>query len=106
MGEVRISGGSGQIPTSKLCFFPSTYKGSVCVFFLLLLIVLRLLSRLLQPVIEHLPVIRQFNRLLGAAAGFIQGVVTISVVFWFLERLGLVGEELVAGSYLLSLFIR
>ena len=75
-------------------------------FFLVLFIALRLLSRLLQPLIEHLPVVRQFNRLLGAGAGFIQGVVAIYVVFWLLERLGLVGETLTARSYLLSLFMR
>ena len=76
------------------------------VFFLLLLVVLRLVFRLLQPLIEHLPVVRQFNKLLGAAAGFIQGVIVIYVAFWFLERLGLAGSELMAQSYLLSLFMR
>ena len=76
------------------------------VFFLLLLVVLRLISRLLQPLIEYLPVVRQCNKLLGAAAGFLQGVIAIYVVFWFLERLGLTGSALPAQSYLLSLFIR
>ncbi len=75
------------------------------VFFLLLFLALRLLSRLLQPLIEHLPVIRQFNRLLGGGARLIQGVVAIYVVFWLLERRDLAGE-LLAKSYLLSLFIR
>ena len=75
------------------------------VFFVLLLFVLRLISRLLRPLIEHLPVIRQFNRLLGGGVGFLQGVVAISVAFWLVERLGLAGE-LFAESYLLSLFIR
>lgn len=75
------------------------------VFFLLLLIALRLFSRLLQPLIEHLPVIRQFNRLLGGGVGFLQGVVAIYVAFWLVERLGLAGE-LFADSHLLSLFIR
>ena len=75
------------------------------VFFVVLLIVLRLISRLLQPIIEHLPVVRQFNRLLGGGAGLIQGVVVIYVAFWLMERLGLAGDIL-AKSYLLSLFIR
>ena len=75
------------------------------VFFVVLLIVLRLISRLLQPIIEHLPVVRQFNRLLGGGAGLIQGVVVIYVAFWLMERLGLAGDVL-AKSYLLSLFIR
>ena len=75
------------------------------VFFVVLFVGLRLLSRLLQPLIEHLPVIRQFNRLLGGAAGFLQGVVAIFVAFWLVERLGLAGD-LLAKSYLLSLFIR
>ena len=75
------------------------------VFFVVLLIVLRLISRLLKPIIEHLPVVRQFNRLLGGGAGLIQGVVVIYVAFWLMERLGLAGDVL-AKSYLLSLFIR
>ena len=75
------------------------------VFFVVLLIALRLISRLLQPIVEHLPVIRQFNRLLGGGAGLIQGVVVIYVAFWLAERLGLAGDVL-AKSYLLSLFIR
>ena len=75
------------------------------VFFLVLLIALRLISRLLQPIVEHLPVIRQFNRLLGGGAGLLQGVVVIYVAFWLAERLGLAGDVL-AKSYLLSLFIR
>lgn len=75
------------------------------VFFVVLLIALRLISRLLQPIVEHLPVIRQFNRLLGGGAGLLQGVVVIYVAFWLAERLGLAGDVL-AKSYLLSLFIR
>ncbi len=75
------------------------------VFFVVLLIALRLISRLLQPIVEHLPVIRQFNCLLGGGAGLLQGVVVIYVAFWLAERLGLAGDVL-AKSYLLSLFIR
>lgn len=58
-------------------------------FFLLLLLALGLLSRLLRPVIEHLPVIRQCNTLLGAAAGLAQGLLLAWALLWFAQRVGL-----------------
>lgn len=59
------------------------------VFFLLLLLALGLLLRLLRPVIEHLPVIRQCNTLLGAAAGLAQGLLLAWALLWFAQRVGL-----------------
>ncbi len=78
------------------------------VFFLILLLILWLVSRLIRPLFERLPVIRQCNSLLGAAAGLIQGFLLVSVLVWFARKTGFMAEaeELLAGTHLLSLFMR
>ncbi len=78
------------------------------VFFLLLLLVLWLVSRLIRPLFERLPVIRQCNSLLGAAAGLIQGILLIWLILWFARKTGFLAEkeELLAGTRLLGLFMR
>ena len=78
------------------------------VFFLLLLLVLWLVSRLIRPLFERLPVIRQCNSLLGAAAGLIQGILLIWLILWFARKTGFLAEkeELLAGTRLLVLFMR
>ncbi|MGM9619765.1 MAG: CvpA family protein [Oscillospiraceae bacterium] len=77
------------------------------VFFLLLLFALTLLSRLARPLFERLPVVRQCNTLLGAAAGLIQGVLAAFLLVWFARCLGFLPEaETLNGTFLLRLFIR
>lgn len=78
------------------------------VFFLVLLLALGLLSRLLRPVIEHLPLIRQCNTLLGAAAGLVQGILLSWVLVWFARKVGLLSEaqQLLSAGWFTSLFPR
>lgn len=76
------------------------------VFFLLLFFALLLLSRLARPLFERLPLLRQCNALLGAAAGLAQGLLAAFLLVWLAQRLGFLTEGSAEGSYLLRLFIR
>lgn len=77
------------------------------VFFLLLLVALRLLLWLLRPLFEHLPVVRQCNTLLGAAAGLAQGALLAWALLWFARKVGLLSAAgALPMAWSVSLFLR
>lgn len=72
------------------------------VFFLLLLLVLTLLSRLLRAVIEHLPILKQCNRLGGAVVGLVGGLLAAYVLAWALGKTGILPQESFQGLGFIS----
>lgn len=61
-------------------------------FFLVLFVALLLLSRLLTPVFEKLPVLRGFNRLGGGIAGLLLGCIILYIVLAIVHRSGAVAN--------------
>ena len=74
------------------------------VFFLILFIALLLLSRLLTPVFEKLPVLRGFNRLGGGIAGLLLGCIILYIVLAIVHRSGAVADA--ESSVLYQLYMR
>ena len=108
--ENAIRGAEAALAAALLeSLLPAVVKTVLQVaFFLILLAILWLVSRLIRPLFERLPVIRQCNSLLGAAAGLIQGILLIWLLLWFARKTGFMAEkeELLAGTRLLGLFMR
>ncbi|MCM1054889.1 MAG: CvpA family protein [Bacteroides sp.] len=65
------------------------------IIFVIIMIVINLLSRMFKTV-NHIPVLGGINRLLGAAAGFVQGAVVIFLVCIFVQVvISLTGNEII-----------
>lgn len=65
------------------------------IIFVIIMIVVNLLSRLFRTV-NHIPIIGGFNKLFGAAAGFVQGAIVIFLVCIFVQVIiSLTGNEII-----------
>lgn len=95
-------------------FFGYEKAGKVVCFVLLFTLANRLVGfafALLDSalgVISIIPFVKTINRLSGAALGFIEGVITLGLVFYYIQRFGILSgfvEKLSVGSKILPFSI-
>ena len=97
IGSVREAGHDFIVNTILEMIRPIVNAAVYLIGFVLLVVVLKLVSKLLR-IVEKLPVIHSCNKLGGAILGLLSGIAVVFVALWAAEQLGALSAQTLQSS--------
>lgn len=104
IGNIREAGHDFIVNTILEMIRPIVHAATYLIGFVLLVVVLKLLSKLLR-IVENLPVIHSCNKLGGALLGLLGGIAVVFVALWAAEQFNWLPADTLQGSYLAKYFV-
>ena len=103
IGSIREAGHDFIVNAILEMIRPIVNAAIYVITFILLVVVLKLVSKLLR-IVEKLPVIHSCNKLGGAVLGLLSGIAVVFVILWAAEQFGWLPIETLQGSHFAKFF--